>query len=268
MKMRTFLTLGLLFSSLNATAQAGPAEKELEAKLERQLEALLGPGKAHVSVSGKTEDPSMQRSVTRSKPQIVGQRQTTVSSRNGETQSTTQTSSQTSWTYDQTEEIRSVQPKLTDKSVSIVYEPPSVSDDSEEGSRPNLDAAAIEQMARAALGLEETDRIHVQAGRMDTSAYDRLKAEMERAQQGTPIWVLIGIALACVGLGAGLGAFLMRRRRSSQASAPDWQQAWNPETQAYPYTQSVQPIQSALPPGNPIASGPHGPVIHVQPPSN
>ncbi len=266
MKARSVLTVLIVFSCWSA-AQAGPAEQELEAKLERQLEALLGPGKAHVSVSGKTQAPSLQRNVTRSKPQIVGQRQTTVSSRNGEAQSRTQTHSQTSWTYDQTEEIRSVQPKLTDKSVSIIYEPPSVLEDSEEGTRPNVDAAAIEQMARAALGLEATDRIHVQAGRMDTSAYDRLKAEMERAQQGTPIWVFMGIALACVGLGAGLGAFLMRRRQGNQTPSPDWQQ-WNPEIQAYLSAQPVSPTQAALPPGHPIASGPHGPVIHVRPPSS
>lgn len=260
MKYLLALTILLLASP---AAFAGPAERELEAKLERQLEALLGPGKAKVSVSGETESPAQRRSVTRTKPQIVGQRQTTVRSSDGSSQTTTETS----WTYDQTEELQSTQPsKLKNKSVSIIYEPPVRSEDeTEDSSTPELDTAAIERIARAGAGLEENDRIHVQAGRMDTSAYDRLKAEMEKARQGTPVWVFVSIAAAGVGLGTGLGAVLMRRRKTAETAPPDWSQAqvWTSPAPAAP-----QPTQAALPQGNPVAAGPHGPVIHIQPPKS
>ena len=233
-------------------------ERALEAKLERQLEAIVGPGKARVTVSGEGETPAQTRSRSYSKPQI-GQERVLTESRTtttdtGERSEQTQTRRDTNMVYDQQEELRSRQPGgLSRRSVSVIFEAPAAGEEAEAG--PQVDAAMIEELVGAGGGIDRKrgDQLHVQQVKIDTSAYDRLKAEMEKANAQSP-WLLFAlIGLGGAGAGTGLGVLLMRRRKPEP---PQWEQPVWP--------QATMPNQP-LPAGNPLAAGPQGPVVQIRP---
>lgn len=267
----------LLFSGLALAASpafASPAERELEAKLQHQLDAIVGPGKAHVSVSGRSSDGYQSRSLNYSHQQPVSERknsETHSSTSSGQdkstgTQSTTRSQSQGVYTYDRSEELRTHAPDpLSQRSVSVVFEPPSARNNEGEESVDNghpVDKALVEDVVRSAAGIDESrgDRLNVQESHIDTSAFDRLKDEMMKQKQGPAWWIFALIGLIGIGFGTMIG-LLIRRRRSAAQPAPDWQQM-NPQmNNGQPYPPAYPQAQAP----NPLEAGPQGPVIQIRP---
>lgn len=226
---------------LSSTALAVPhaEEQQLEAKINRQLEAILGPGKARVSVSGQQSSPYQQRSRSYSNPQVGAETQTRSRSQGAE-----YTQQRRQWVFDSSETLTQHQPVgLRQKSVSVIYEPKV----GEEGQ--STDPALIEGIVKGSINYqpEQGDRVVVKASRFDNSWQQRLEAELRKAQQQTPWWVFVALALGSALLGAAGGAWLLRRRRKNQPADP-WQ------VQTYPVWS---------PPVAPAAES--GPLIYVQP---
>lgn len=234
--LRIFSVICLLLAQ-PVWAASNPQERALEQKLEAQLEALVGPGKAKVVVSGKQNNSSQTRSKQYSRPQVASQQ--TLSERDSSGRVRTET--RTSWIHDQRETLGSTAAELGQKSVSVIYQPPQAAEGQE---APGLTSAQVEEMLSTAANLDpnQGDRIHVQAGHFSQSAFERIKAEMEKARQGSPWWVFALLAVVSLLLGAGLTALMLLRRRQKQQ--PVW-----PEPQAlsgYPQTYLSQP-QALLP---------------------
>ncbi|MGV3523709.1 MAG: flagellar M-ring protein FliF C-terminal domain-containing protein [Candidatus Sericytochromatia bacterium] len=219
------------------------AEQILQSKIERQLEAVLGPGRVRVSVTGELNTASQSRSHQRDNPQVAAERRQTQRHSDGSSAE----NNETQWTFDELEELRSIAATgFTRKSVSVVYEPPPASEDSEADAEPRvLYQATIEEMVRSAADIDESrgDRLSVRAARFDTRWQQQLQAELARAaRQGPPWWVLALIGLGGLALGSGLTVWLLRRRKPPVA---DWQQAplWTPPAEL----SGAGPVQ-ALPP--------------------
>ncbi|HEY9841760.1 MAG TPA: flagellar M-ring protein FliF C-terminal domain-containing protein [Candidatus Obscuribacterales bacterium] len=257
--------LAMLLLAAPGLAATELAERELEAKIERQLEAVVGPGKARVSVSGRQDEPGIERSLRNSRPQLGTQRSSRERHSDGVHVSERSTT-QSSWVYDQSEELRSRRPAgLKQKSVSVIFEPPQSPEGEEGAERPAVDQALIEDIVRSTGGIDESrgDHLSVHAVTLDTSATDRLRDEMEKQRQGTPWWVFGLIGLGGSGLGAGLVVLLLRRRRQPEVAAE-----WPPAPYAPPvYAPAtyVPPGNPALNPAHPLGTGPHGPVIQIRP---
>ncbi|MGE3725263.1 MAG: hypothetical protein AB7I41_06920 [Candidatus Sericytochromatia bacterium] len=213
--------LGLFCLPCFLPAFANPvAEKALETKIQSQLEAVLGPGKVKVTVSGSSDSARRQRrSVTQHKPQIAHERIVT------ETQAgVTRSKVERIYTYDHTESLAAeASGTLTQKSVSVIYEPPASGEDPENPAPP-LDPALVETIVRttARINASQGDQLHISQVKMDSSAFERLKAEMEKARQNaTPLWLYGLCALGGIGGGLGLGFFLARRRQ--RKVIPTWE---------------------------------------------
>ncbi|PIQ28737.1 hypothetical protein COW36_11780 [bacterium (Candidatus Blackallbacteria) CG17_big_fil_post_rev_8_21_14_2_50_48_46] len=203
----------LIFSASSVWATT-PQEQALERKINQQLDAILGPGKARVTVTEKQNRRQIQsRSVQRSHPQVLHERLARETR-----QGTTRQSRETIYGYDQAEQlISSTSESPAQKSVSVIYQPPTQSEDSENPDPP-VDQDLISGIVRTLAQIDETkgDQLNVRAVKMDTSLYERLKAEMEKSRQGTPWWVWGLCALLGLSLGLGMGAFITRRRYRSQ----------------------------------------------------
>lgn len=241
--MRLLFPLTLLLC-YGAQAAPGPAwaisaEQRLEAKLNQQLEAVLGPGKAHVTVSGRASASRRQvRSLSQSQAQVLHERSMT-ESRQGQTHSR----SEKVWGFEQTESLQIEQPEaLEQKSVSVIYELPAQGEDSELAG-PVVDPALIEGMIRTVAQLDESrgDQLQIRAVRMDTSAYERLRAEMEKNREQTPVWLYALCALGGVGSGLALG-FLLTRRRA--VPVPAWEPQTAPFVDGFP--SATVPVQPGL----------------------
>lgn len=212
------LGLGLLW--LSPLALANPAaEKALEAKIQGQLEAVFGPGKAKVTVSGSSDRAQRQRrSVAHHNPQTAHERIVS------ETQAgVTRRKVERIYTYDHSESLETeASGHLTQKSVSVIYEPPVPGEDPENAAPP-LDPALVETIVRTTARINESqgDQLQISQVKMDNSAYERLKAEMEKARQGTPLWLYGLCALGGIIGGVGLGFFLARRRQ--RKAIPAWE---------------------------------------------
>ncbi len=204
------ILLSLCLAPLGVQAQT-TEEQMLEGKIKKQLEAVLGEGKAHISVSGQSTIPSQSREKVYSQPQVLHERIRTEKDSSG--RESTQRSTQ--WINNQSETLTQHPVKLKQKSVSVVYDPPKATEDN-----PNpLSDQQIEELVTAAanLDVESGDQLHVQAGSFSDSAYERLKAEMEKAQQGVPWWIFALIALVSLGLGIGITYLILRKRYQAQA---------------------------------------------------
>jgi flagellar biosynthesis/type III secretory pathway M-ring protein FliF/YscJ len=219
-------------------ATADPvSEKALEAKIQSQIEALVGPGKAKVTVSGKTKQSQIQsRSLTHRRPQVAHERVVSETA-----QGVTRSRVERIYTYDDTESLATESAGgLTQKSVSVIYQPPAKEDDPE-SLAPPLDPALIETIVRttAQIDPQRGDQLSVRAVQMDTSLYERLKAEMEKARQAPPIWIYLLCAGLGLGGGVGLGFVIARKR---QRKAVNWESV---QTGAYPLYPNALPEPKA-----------------------
>ena len=197
-----FVSLIVLGSGMYAQAASqDPLEQATEQKIQRQLDALLGPGKSKVSVSGQQKLGLQERSKVYTRPQILSQ-----SERKTEQPNHTSQSSETHWVYDQHEILKTEAPSVEQRSVSVVYEPPF----SPEGEEV-LDEATVAEMVWAAAGLTEKtgDLLQVKALRF---APTRLLEPLKEAKIAS--WVLFTlIAVLGILLGLTMGGFVAWRRK-------------------------------------------------------
>lgn len=164
---------------------------------------------------------------------------------------TDRTNQQISYNYDNIEELISKQSgEILRKSISVQFELPVVAEGEEaaEGGPPPITKEDIEEMVKKAINYDEAakDQIFVRQVKFDTTVYDKLKAEMEKAREKTPIWVFILIGLGGLVIGAGIGGALLGKKK---AAAAEQFSAGVPQYAAIP---------GAPPPGMPGLPGAEG----------
>lgn len=214
--MRWLLLLIFLFWQhfcVSLAVSATPAEKQLEAKLQQQLEAIVGPGKVHVTVSGRSPASGRQlRALSRTQPQLIHERSLTERH-----QGVVRQRSEKVWGFAERETLLTESTEgLTQKSISVIYEMPQQPEENE-SAHPAVDQALIEGIVRTIAQVDEArgDQLKIQTVRMDTSTFDRLKAAMEKARERLPFGTYVLWALGGLGLGIGIGLWFRRRRRSA-----------------------------------------------------
>lgn len=160
--------------------------------------------------------------------------------------SSARNSSQVSYNYNNIEELVSKDSGVIErKSISVQYELPVVAEGEEaaEGGPPPLTNEDIEQMVRAAVNIQEGDQVSVRQVQFDTSAYDKLKAEMLKAQEGTPWWIYVLVGLGGLVIGAGIGGALLGKKKA--AAGAEQFAAGMPQYQAIPGTPGMPGMPGA-----------------------
>lgn len=229
-------------------------EQQLENKVILMLEQLLGPGKVKATAEvqpnfdriqerarlhkpvvleeGGTKTPTKvaERSVTEknesdiNKPlpgagvPVAGQQPPSETDKS----KTERNNTQISYNYDNIEQLTSRETGFIErKSISVQFELPAVVEGEEtaEGGPAPLTKEEVEEMVKKAINFDEAskDQIFVRQVKFDTSVYDKLKSEMEKAREKTPMWVFILIGLGGLVVGAGIGGALLGKKKAAAA---------------------------------------------------
>lgn len=171
------------------------------------------------SVGAANNSSGASLSSTTSTPTGGGAAAGTSTSERGNTQET--------YNYNRTEELVTAQTGiLVNKSVSVQFEIPKKKAGAEgaeggeegaEGAGPKITVEAVQKMVEKAVNYNEKegDKLDVQQVTFDTTVYDKLKEEMEKARQGTPMWVFILIGLGGLVVGAGIGGALLGKKKAA-----------------------------------------------------
>ena len=131
----------------------------------------------------------------------------------------TRENNQITYNYNNVEELISKETgAINRRTISVQYELPPVEEGAEttEGAAAPLNKADVEAMVAAAVNLDPKagDVLNVRQVKFDTSKYDSLKAEMEKARQGTPWWMYVLIGLGGLVVGAGIGGALLGKKKA------------------------------------------------------
>lgn len=180
------------------------AEASLEAKIQRQLEAVLGPGHSRVSVTLQRTAGAQERQRSDTHPQVVARR--SERERNGAQE---RSGGETSWTYDQREVLTQRPAEVFQKSVAVVFDPPAPSEADGEAGGASLDVERVRALVRSIADLDESrgDQLSVQEAHFAPPLLQGLKLK-----KMPPWWFYALIGLVGLWLGLGLG-FLWARRR-------------------------------------------------------
>lgn len=155
---------------------------------------------------------------------------------NADTSETERTSGQASYNYNNIETLISKQSGVIQAmAISVQYEPPVVAEDAAEGAIPPLTQQQVEDMVKAAVNYNETrnDTVVVTPVQFDTSTYDKLVSEMEKAREGTAWWIYALFALGGLVVGAGIGGALLGKKKAA-AGAEQFGAPGVPQYQAIP----------------------------------
>lgn len=148
---------------------------------------------------------------------------TTTTTGGGETSSSARANVQKSYNYNNIEELISQQTGvLVAKSISVQYQIPQAAgadgeEAAEEEGGARITRESVQAMVEKAVNYngETGDQIDVQQVTFDNSAYQKLLDEMEKANQGTPIWMYILIGLGGLVVGAGIGGALLGKKKAA-----------------------------------------------------
>lgn len=137
-----------------------------------------------------------------------------------ETNSNERTSAQTTYNYNNIEQLVSKESGVVErKTISVQYEMPVAEEGAaeEEGAAAPLTQGDVDAMVKAAMNYDEKngDMVVVRQVKFDTAKYDRLKDEMEKARQGTPWWMYVLIGLGGLVIGAGIGGALLGKKKAA-----------------------------------------------------
>ena len=135
-----------------------------------------------------------------------------------DTSSSDRTSSQVSFNYDNIERLVNRQSGvIQSKSISVQYEMPALAEGEEaaEGGPPPMSNEDVINMVKAAINFQDGDQINVRQVKFDTSRYEKLKDEMEKANQGTAWWIYALVALGGLVIGAGIGGALLGKKKAA-----------------------------------------------------
>lgn len=155
---------------------------------------------------------------------------------NADTSETERVSDQTSYNYNNIETLISKQSGVIQTmAVSVQYEPQAVAEDAAEGAVPPLTPQQVEDMVKAAVNFnpDRNDTVVVTPVKFDTSTYDKLVSEMEKAREGTPWWIYALFALGGLVVGAGIGGALLGKKKAA-AGAEQFGAPGVPQYQAIP----------------------------------
>lgn len=259
-------------------------EQQMENKVIMMLSKVLGEGKVQATVEVEANFDKAQARMRKHDPvyiddaktqpskvaeRISGDKQeesktgaaTTGTTPETENNKTERNNTQVTYNYNNVEELISRETGVIEsKSVSVQYELPVVGEGEEaaEGGPPPLTNPDIEAMVKAAVnyhgpddknvdGTPGRDILNVRQVKFDTSKYDKLKDEMEKARQGTPLWMFIGIGLFGLLVGAGIGGALLGKKKAAAGAEQFGAVAGVPQYAAIPG-----------PPGMPGAEGAPG----------
>ncbi len=229
-------------------------EQQLENKVIVMLEQLLGPGKVKATAEVQPNFDRIQERARLHKPVVleengkeiptkVAERSVTESNENNTTKplpgggtgganttppaetdksKTNRSNTQISYNYDNIEQLTSKETGFIErKSISVQFElPPQVEgEETADGGPAPLTKEEVEEMVKKAINFDEAqkDQIFVRQVKFDTSVYDKLKSEMEKAREKTPIWVFILIGLGGLVVGAGIGGALLGKKKAAAA---------------------------------------------------
>jgi flagellar M-ring protein FliF len=153
-----------------------------------------------------------------------------------DTSSTARSSDQSSYNYNNIETLISKQSGVIDTmAISVQYEPQAVAEDAAEGAVAPLSPQQVEDMVKAAVNFnaDRNDTVVVTPVKFDTSTYDKLVSEMEKAREGTAWWIYALFALGGLVVGAGIGGALLGKKKAA-AGAEQFGAAGVPQYQAIP----------------------------------
>lgn len=227
-------------------------EQQMENKIIMMLTKVLGEGRVQATVDldvnfdraqqrMRTHDPvvfddgtkKVQTKVAErigteqqddTKTETAAQGQTAGS----QTNKTTRDNSQITYNYNNVEALISKETGVVNrKSISVQYELPTVAEGAEqtEGGPAPITNDDVKAMVAAATnytgpdtvvnGQKGTDTLSVRQVKFDTSKYDKLRDEMDRARQGTPWWMYVLIGLGGLVVGAGIGGALLGKKKAA-----------------------------------------------------
>ena len=155
---------------------------------------------------------------------------------NVDTSETERTTGQASYNYDNIETLVSKQSGVINTmAISVQYEPPPVNEEAAEGAVPPLTQQQVEDMVKAAVNFNQdrNDTVVVTPVKFDTSTYDKLVAEMEKAREGTPWWYYAIAGFVGLVVGAGIGGALLGKKKAA-AGAEQFGAPGVPQYQAIP----------------------------------
>lgn len=153
-----------------------------------------------------------------------------------DTSTTARNSDQSSYNYNNIETLISKQSGVIQTmAISVQYEPQAVAEDAAEGAVAPLSPQQVEDMVKAAVNFnaDRNDTVVVTPVKFDTSTYDKLVSEMEKAREGTAWWIYALFALGGLVVGAGIGGALLGKKKAA-AGAEQFGAAGVPQYQAIP----------------------------------
>ncbi len=153
-----------------------------------------------------------------------------------DTSTTARNSDQSSYNYNNIETLISKQSGVIQTmAISVQYEPQAVAEDAAEGAVAPLSPQQVEDMVKAAVNFnaDRNDTVVVTPVKFDTSTYDKLVSEMEKAREGTAWWIYALFALGGLVVGAGIGGALLGKKKAA-AGAEQFGAGGVPQYQAIP----------------------------------
>lgn len=167
-----------------------------------------------------------------------------------ETKGNERSNTQITYNYNNIEQLISKESGvIRSKAISVQYEMPVAAEgaETEEGGAPPITQADVESMVKAAVNFQDADQLNVRQVKFDTSKYDRLKAEMDKANQGTPWWMYVLLVLGGLIFGAGIAGAILGKKKAAAGAEQFGAMAGAPQYAAIPG-----------PPGMPGAEGAPG----------
>lgn len=207
--MGLLIGLSLFLANVFVPVFASSADHVLESKLSQQLEAVLGPGNAKVTVTSETLATSQSRRVERSQPQTSQRSLVEAQSSSGESRRV----QQEQFVFDTTETLATKSASLGARSVAIVYQPTT------DPEKPSLQEQDIYDLVSAGMGFnaQRGDRLEVRAAHFDSQWQDKLQADLDRSRIRPLPWLWMGLALSGLLLGLALGYAWSRHRFKQQS---------------------------------------------------
>lgn len=230
-------------------------EQQMENKIIMMLTKVLGEGKVQATVDLDVNFDRAQQRMRSHEPVTIdngGQKiQTKVAERlsreetdnkktdsqvgsgtpGSQTDNTKRDNSQITYNYNNMEQLISKETGVINrKTISVQYELPAAAEGAEtqEGGPSPITQADVQDMVKAATnfaddkvivdpvtGQKGSDVLSVRQVKFDTTKYDKLKDEMDKARQGTPLWLYFVIGLGGLVIGAGIGGALLGKKKAA-----------------------------------------------------
>ena len=273
-------------------------EQQMENKIIMMLGKVLGEGKVQATVEVDANFDKAQARKRLHEPVMTGannDQPTKVAERvstDGQTEEktgaategstpetekseTNRRNEQVTYNYNNIEELISKETGvIQSKSVSVQYELPVLEEGAAdvEGGAPPLTNKDIEDMVKAAVNFRPgndaqgiaPDTIFVRQVKFDTSKYDKLKDEMEKARQGTPWWMYALFLVGGLVVGAGIGGALLGKKKAAAGAEAFGVPGGMPQYAAIPGPPGMPGVEGGMPGAPGLPAGAPGMPVPTQ----